>query len=36
MPVGVLEMVENFEKYRNQDNRDPTFFISTADDPIRA
>jgi len=34
--VGVDEMISTFNNHRNLDNRSPTFFISTTDDPIRA
>jgi hypothetical protein len=30
------EMIQTFNNHRNLDNRNPTFFISTTDDPIRA
>jgi len=33
---SVNEMTETFNNHRNLDNRNPTFFISTTDDPIRA
>jgi hypothetical protein len=34
--IGLLEMAEHFENHSNLDNRVPTCFISTTDDPVRA
>jgi len=34
--IGEREVAEHFENHRNLDNRVPTCFISTTDDPVRA
>src|SRR5690242_12113165 len=34
--IDLLAFAENFENHIDLNNRDPTFFISTTDDPIRA